>query len=52
MINCFHFQVENDETRDEMPYVDAPETEFQKFIRLRKDGEPNLFYVWHPPMHI
>ncbi|KAM7487179.1 hypothetical protein LguiB_024663 [Lonicera macranthoides] len=29
--------VENDETRDEMPYVDAPETEFQKFIRLRKD---------------
>ena len=32
----------NDERRDEMPYKKAPQTEFQRFIRLRKDGE--FFY--------
>ncbi|XAR60439.1 DNA (cytosine-5-)-methyltransferase [Bertholletia excelsa] len=29
--------VENDERRDEMPYGSKPKTEFQQFIRLRKD---------------
>ncbi|KAA8549624.1 hypothetical protein F0562_001358 [Nyssa sinensis] len=29
--------VENDEARDEMSYGGEPQTEFQKFIRLRKD---------------
>ncbi|XP_059667350.1 DNA (cytosine-5)-methyltransferase CMT3-like [Cornus florida] len=31
--------VENDEARDEMSYGGEPETEFQRFIRLSKDGE-------------
>ncbi|CAI0473446.1 unnamed protein product [Linum tenue] len=29
------FEVENGETRDEMPYTKEPETEFQRLIRLR-----------------
>ncbi|CBI16477.3 unnamed protein product, partial [Vitis vinifera] len=29
--------VTNDEARDEMPYGKAPQTEFQRFIRLRKN---------------
>ncbi|XP_027076555.2 DNA (cytosine-5)-methyltransferase CMT3 [Coffea arabica] len=32
--------VENDEPRDEMPYGGASKTEFQNFIRLRKDEMP------------
>lgn len=40
----FHFttyivQVDNDEQCDIMPYGSEPKTEFQHFIRLRKDGE-------------
>ncbi|OMO97899.1 hypothetical protein COLO4_14287 [Corchorus olitorius] len=31
--------VENNEGRDEMDYVKDPQTEFQRFIRLRKQGE-------------
>ncbi|KAL6221550.1 hypothetical protein ACLB2K_004946 [Fragaria x ananassa] len=31
-------EVENAEIRDEMPYGKQPQTEFQKFIRLSKDG--------------
>ncbi|KAK2968575.1 hypothetical protein RJ640_006766, partial [Escallonia rubra] len=31
--------VKNDEARDSMAYMGEPETEFQRFIRLRKDGE-------------
>ncbi|KAL9233613.1 hypothetical protein vseg_008585 [Gypsophila vaccaria] len=30
--------VENDESRDEMPYGGKPQTEFQRFIRLTKEG--------------
>lgn len=32
--------MENDEHRDEMPYGTEPKTEFQKFIRLGKEGKP------------
>ncbi|PWA53876.1 DNA (cytosine-5)-methyltransferase 3 [Artemisia annua] len=32
--------VENDESRDEMPYGGMPTTEFQKFIRLKKNEMP------------
>ncbi|CAK9140069.1 unnamed protein product [Ilex paraguariensis] len=31
--------VDNDEARDEIPYEGEPKTEFQHFIRLRKDGK-------------
>ncbi|KAL4585179.1 hypothetical protein LXL04_009794 [Taraxacum kok-saghyz] len=34
--------VENDETRDEMPYGDEPKTEFQKFISLKKTEMPGF----------
>ncbi|XP_024988363.1 DNA (cytosine-5)-methyltransferase CMT3-like [Cynara cardunculus var. scolymus] len=34
--------VPNDETRDEMPYEEMPKTEFQKFIRLKKDDMPGF----------
>ncbi|GMH11523.1 hypothetical protein Nepgr_013364 [Nepenthes gracilis] len=30
--------VANDETRDEMPYGSSPKTDFQRFIRLKKDA--------------
>ncbi|KAK9736049.1 hypothetical protein RND81_04G246600 [Saponaria officinalis] len=30
--------VKNDESRDEIPYGKEPETEFQRFIRLKKEG--------------
>ncbi|XVF77359.1 hypothetical protein PTKIN_Ptkin14bG0036500 [Pterospermum kingtungense] len=33
------FEVGNYEERDEMPYGKDPETEFQRFIRLRKDDD-------------
>lgn len=33
------FQVSNDEKHDEMDYVEAPKTDFQKFIRLSEDGK-------------
>ncbi|GFP96116.1 DNA (cytosine-5)-methyltransferase 1 [Phtheirospermum japonicum] len=32
--------VENNEERDEMPYTSEPQTEFQRFISLRKDEMP------------
>ncbi|KAI3450870.1 hypothetical protein Pfo_007535 [Paulownia fortunei] len=32
--------VENNEERDEMPYDSEPQTEFQRFIRLRRDEMP------------
>ncbi|KAK3033752.1 hypothetical protein RJ639_034194 [Escallonia herrerae] len=32
--------VKNDEARDSMAYMGEPETEFQRFIRLRKDEMP------------
>ncbi|XP_022890682.1 DNA (cytosine-5)-methyltransferase CMT3 isoform X2 [Olea europaea var. sylvestris] len=32
--------VENDEARDEIPYGFEPETDFQRFIRLRRDEMP------------
>ncbi|CAI9774461.1 unnamed protein product [Fraxinus pennsylvanica] len=32
--------VENDEARDEIPYGSEPETEFQRFIRLRRNEMP------------
>lgn len=32
-------KVSNSESRDEMNYTNAPETEFQKFIRSTKSGE-------------
>ncbi|KAK6141287.1 hypothetical protein DH2020_024971 [Rehmannia glutinosa] len=32
--------VENNEERDEMPYESEPQTEFQRFIRLRRDEMP------------
>lgn len=34
-----YLQVENNEERNEMPYGSEPETEFQRFIRQRRDGE-------------
>ncbi|GAB4835134.1 hypothetical protein Ancab_000043 [Ancistrocladus abbreviatus] len=30
--------VQNDESRDEMPYINSPETGFQRFVRLKKDA--------------
>ncbi|KAH6803554.1 chromomethylase 3 [Perilla frutescens var. frutescens] len=32
--------VENDEERDEIPYGSEPQTDFQRFIRLRRDEMP------------
>jgi hypothetical protein len=34
----FFIQVENNEHRDEISYSKPPQTEFQKLIRLGKDG--------------
>ncbi|KAM0058993.1 putative DNA (cytosine-5-)-methyltransferase [Helianthus debilis subsp. tardiflorus] len=34
--------VANDEERDEIPYGDMPATEFQKFIRLKKEDMPGF----------
>ncbi|XP_076930396.1 DNA (cytosine-5)-methyltransferase CMT3-like [Bidens hawaiensis] len=34
--------VENDEKRDEIPYEEAAKTEFQKFIRLKKEDMPGF----------
>ncbi|GAB2276959.1 DNA (cytosine-5)-methyltransferase cmt3 [Dionaea muscipula] len=34
--------VNNDESRDEMPYGNAPEGDFQRFIRLKKDDDSDL----------
>jgi hypothetical protein len=40
VIYFFYFiQVGNYEQHDEMPYDKAPMTEFQRFIRLGKDGK-------------
>ncbi|CAN1236576.1 DNA (cytosine-5)-methyltransferase CMT3 [Linum grandiflorum] len=36
------FEVENDEHRDEMPYVKEPETEFQQLIRFRNSEALDL----------
>ncbi|CAA0842520.1 DNA (cytosine-5)-methyltransferase CMT3 [Striga hermonthica] len=33
-------KIENDEKRDEMPYGSEPQSEFQRFIRLRRDEMP------------
>ncbi|KAG6436477.1 hypothetical protein SASPL_101377 [Salvia splendens] len=38
-------RVENDEGRDEMPYDLEPQTEFQRFIRLRRDEMPGYLNV-------
>ncbi|KAL1544610.1 DNA (cytosine-5-)-methyltransferase [Salvia divinorum] len=37
--------VENDEGRDEIPYDSEPQTEFQHFIRLRRDAMPGYLNV-------
>ncbi|XP_047977309.1 DNA (cytosine-5)-methyltransferase CMT1-like isoform X2 [Salvia hispanica] len=37
--------VENDEGRDEIPYNSEPQTEFQRFIRLRRDEMPGYLNV-------
>ncbi|KAL0369393.1 UNVERIFIED_CONTAM: DNA (cytosine-5)-methyltransferase CMT3 [Sesamum angustifolium] len=37
--------VENNEERDEMPYDSEPQTEFQRFIRLRRDEMPGCLKV-------
>lgn len=46
-VSFLHFlklKVNNDEVHDEMPYGDEmPATEFQQFIRLRKDGELDIY---------
>ncbi|XP_024994042.1 DNA (cytosine-5)-methyltransferase CMT3-like [Cynara cardunculus var. scolymus] len=37
--------VANDEERDEIPYQEMPKTEFQKFIRLKKEDMPGFSMV-------
>ncbi|KAL8090430.1 DNA (cytosine-5)-methyltransferase 1 [Apium graveolens] len=46
--------VANDEDRDEMPYGTDPKTEFQKFIRLGKEGaaQSNCLLYDHRPLKL
>lgn len=36
-------QVTNNAEQDELPYATAPQTAFQKFIRLKRQGELSIF---------
>ncbi|KAJ8565164.1 hypothetical protein K7X08_007740 [Anisodus acutangulus] len=42
--------VENNEPRDEMPYTDEPKTDFQRFIRLKRDGTLGTVLYDHRPL--
>ncbi|CAH9106671.1 unnamed protein product [Cuscuta epithymum] len=42
----------NDESRDEMEYVDKPKNGFQKFIRLARDGMPGHVLYDHRPFQL
>ncbi|ONK80320.1 uncharacterized protein A4U43_C01F16350 [Asparagus officinalis] len=44
--------VENDESRDEMGYVDPPKTDFQRFIRLRREEMLNQIIYDHIPLQL
>ncbi|KAK4371680.1 hypothetical protein RND71_007064 [Anisodus tanguticus] len=44
--------VENNEPRDEMPYTDEPKTDFQRFIRLRRDGTLGTVLYDHRPLRL
>ncbi|XP_049389110.1 DNA (cytosine-5)-methyltransferase 1-like [Solanum stenotomum] len=42
--------VENNEPRDEMPYTDEPKSDFQRFIRSRRDGTLGTVLYDHRPL--
>ncbi|CAN4089762.1 unnamed protein product [Withania somnifera] len=44
--------VENNEPRDEMPYIDDPKSDFQRFIRGRKDGTLGTVLHDHRPLQL
>ncbi|PHU29574.1 DNA (cytosine-5)-methyltransferase 1 [Capsicum chinense] len=44
--------VENDERRDEMPYIDEPKSDFQRFIRSRRDGTLGTILYDHRPLQL
>ncbi|MCL7031854.1 hypothetical protein MKW94_007959 [Papaver nudicaule] len=46
-------KVHNDELRDQMPYGPKPKTEFQKFIRLNKEGKGQTAMLYnHQPLKL
>ncbi|XP_060196733.1 DNA (cytosine-5)-methyltransferase CMT3-like isoform X1 [Lycium barbarum] len=44
--------VENNESRDEMPYTDEPKSDFQRFIRSRRDGTLGTALYDHRPLQL
>ncbi|PHU29579.1 DNA (cytosine-5)-methyltransferase 3 [Capsicum chinense] len=44
--------VENDERRDEMPYIDEPKSDFQRFIRSRKNSTLGTVLYDHRPFQL
>uniref|UniRef100_A0A0V0IPX9 DNA (cytosine-5-)-methyltransferase n=1 Tax=Solanum chacoense TaxID=4108 RepID=A0A0V0IPX9_SOLCH len=44
--------VENNEPRDEMPYTDEPKSDFQRFIRSRRDGTLGTVLYDHRPLQL
>ncbi|KAK6802396.1 hypothetical protein RDI58_000176 [Solanum bulbocastanum] len=44
--------VENNEPRDEMPYTDEPKSNFQRFIRSRRDGTLGTVLYDHRPLQL
>ncbi|MCD7459836.1 hypothetical protein HAX54_042107 [Datura stramonium] len=44
--------VENNEPRDEMPYIDEPKSDFQRFIRLGRDGTLGTVLYDHRPLQL
>ncbi|XP_016513164.1 DNA (cytosine-5)-methyltransferase CMT3-like isoform X3 [Nicotiana tabacum] len=44
--------VENDEPKDEMPYIDEPKSAFQHFIRSRRDGTLGSVLYDHRPLRL
>ncbi|XP_060196738.1 DNA (cytosine-5)-methyltransferase CMT3-like [Lycium barbarum] len=44
--------VENNEPRDEMPYTDEPKSDFQRFIRLTRDGTLGTVLYDHRPLKL
>ncbi|TMX03560.1 hypothetical protein EJD97_015750 [Solanum chilense] len=44
--------VENNEPRDEMPYIDEPKSVFQRFIRSRRDGTLGAVLYDHRPLQL
>lgn len=42
------YQVDNDQSKDDMPYEEEPQCDFQRFLRLPKKGReevPNVYWT-------